>query len=65
MSASHDPKTSVSVPASLKQGEFQDTINVNGIEVSWDTQAGTCNFRNIPVAMMWVDSTLAGLMSGV
>lgn len=41
------------------------TIVVNGIEISWDTDRGTCEFGGLPVAMMWVNSTLAGLMSGV
>jgi diguanylate cyclase (GGDEF)-like protein/PAS domain S-box-containing protein len=55
----------ISVPDKLKQGLFGNTINVGGVEISWDVQAGMCRFRGIPVAMMWVDSTLAGLLSGV
>jgi signal transduction histidine kinase len=53
------------VPDSLQQGEFKDSILVNGIEVSWDTEKGQCFFRGLPVAMMWVDTTLANVMSGV
>jgi len=40
-------------------------IQVSGINVEWNTKVGTCSFENLPVAMMWVDTTLAGLMSGV
>lgn len=58
-------ESNVSVPESLKAGRSEDTINVSGIEIAWNAGGGTCNFRGIPVAMMWVDSTLAGLMSGV
>jgi len=63
---SHSLKNSISVPAPLTTtGSSGDNISVKGVEISWDTSAGTCLFRGIPVAMMWVDSTLAGLMSGV
>ena len=40
-------------------------IKVSGINVAWNTEQGTCTFEGLPVAMMWVDTTLAGLMSGV
>ncbi|MGA7146196.1 MAG: ATP-binding protein [Desulfobacterales bacterium] len=40
-------------------------IKVSGINIEWDTNQGTCAFENLPVAMMWIDTTLAGLMSGV
>jgi len=40
-------------------------VQVSGINVDWDVEQGTCTFENLPVAMMWVDTTLAGLMSGV
>lgn len=42
-----------------------DTIRVSGISVAWNTDQGTCTFEDLPVAMMWVNTTLAGLMSGV
>jgi PAS domain S-box-containing protein len=42
-----------------------DQIQVSGINIEWNTKMGTCSFENLPVAMMWVDTTLAGLMSGV
>ena len=40
-------------------------IEVSGINIQWDINQGTCSFENLPVAMMWLDTTLAGLMSGV
>jgi PAS domain S-box-containing protein len=40
-------------------------VHVSGIDIDWNTKAGVCTFAELPVAMMWVDSTLAGLMSGV
>ena len=42
-----------------------EKIKVSGINVEWTTNHGTCTFENLPVAMMWIDTTLAGLMSGV
>jgi len=53
------------VPEPLKTGEFKDTIVVNGIEISWNTTKGTCVGRGLPVALMWIDTTLAGVMAGV
>jgi two-component system cell cycle sensor histidine kinase/response regulator CckA len=40
-------------------------IQVSGIDIEWNTKRGTCTFENLPVVMLWVDTTLAGLMSGV
>ena len=40
-------------------------IQVSGIQLEWNPERGTCNFEKLPVAMMWVDTTLAGLMAGV
>jgi len=40
-------------------------IQVSGIDVQWDVGSGCCTFEKLPVTMMWVDTTLAGLMSGV
>lgn len=53
------------IPKSYQQGDFQNRILVRGIEIMWDTTGGVCTFRGLPVALMWVDTTLAGLMSGV
>ena len=43
----------------------KDRIKVSDIEIKWDTKRGVCAFENLPVAMMWIDTTLAGIMSGV
>jgi PAS domain-containing protein len=40
-------------------------IQVAGITVAWQVDQGTCAFERLPVAMMWVDTTLAGLMAGI
>jgi two-component system cell cycle sensor histidine kinase/response regulator CckA len=40
-------------------------IRVSGIKIRWSPEHGSCSFEGLPVAMMWVDTTLAGLMSGV
>jgi PAS domain S-box-containing protein len=40
-------------------------INVSGIQIQWDPEEGTCTFAGNPVAMMWVDSTLKGLLAGI
>jgi PAS domain S-box-containing protein len=40
-------------------------INVAGINIAWQPESGTCTFESLPVAMMWVDTTLTGLFSGV
>jgi diguanylate cyclase (GGDEF)-like protein/PAS domain S-box-containing protein len=55
----------ISMPQPLQSGQFGNTINVNGIEISWDTEAGLCHFQGLPVALMRVDPTLAGLMAGM
>lgn len=41
------------------------SVHVSGIDIEWNPEDGVCKFAELPVAMMWVDSTLAGLMSGV
>ena len=43
----------------------ENTITVNGVPIAWQTDNGQCTFGGLPVAMMWVDTTLAGLLSGV
>ena len=42
-----------------------DRIRVSGIQIEWQPERGVCTFENLPVAMMWVDTTLRGLMQGV
>jgi len=49
----------------MSQGEERSQINVSGIDLEWRPGQGTCTFAKLPVAMMWVDTTLAGLMAGV
>ena len=41
------------------------TAVVEGISCVWDVENGICNLGGKPVALMWIDSTLAHLMSGV
>ncbi len=39
-------------------------INVLGVPIEWQLDAGTCTFQGAAVATMFIDPTLAGLMSG-
>jgi len=38
---------------------------VSNINIEWNTEKGICTLENFPVAIMWIDTTLAGLMSGL
>jgi two-component system, cell cycle sensor histidine kinase and response regulator CckA len=49
----------------MSQGDERSQINISGIDLEWRPEQGTCTFAKLPVAMMWVDTTLAGLMAGV
>ena len=42
-----------------------NTIRVLGINITWEPDQGICTFQDLPVAMMWIDTTLSGMMSGV
>ena len=42
-----------------------DKIIVSGINLEWDPERGLCTFEGLPVAMMWIDTTLRGMMDGV
>lgn len=53
------------IPEALQPKDWKNSIVVNGVEIHWNTETGQCSFRGLPVAMMWIDTTLAGLMSGV
>jgi len=53
------------VPQDLKPDAGESRIVVGGVEVAWNIPAGQCTFRDLPVALMWVDTTLAGLMTGL
>jgi rsbT co-antagonist protein RsbR len=48
-----------------EQNKVTDRIQVSNINIAWNIDEGRCSFENLPVAMMWVDTTLAGLMAGV
>ncbi|MCE9612816.1 MAG: response regulator [Lentisphaerae bacterium] len=52
-------------PEPLRTGPSQDRIVVDGIALTWNAAAGTFDFLGLPAAMLWVNSTLAGLMSGL
>jgi len=43
----------------------EDKAHVSGIDIEWDHGNGICTFEKLPVLMMWRDTTLAALMSGV
>jgi PAS domain S-box-containing protein len=47
------------------KGTESPAIRVAGINIEWRPRQGTCTFEKLPVALMWVDTTLAGLLSGV
>ncbi|MHC4516488.1 MAG: ATP-binding protein, partial [Planctomycetota bacterium] len=40
-------------------------IQLSGIEIQWTLEDGKCTFEKLPVVMIWVDTSLAGLFSGV
>lgn len=42
-----------------------EKVKVSDINIEWNINQGKCTFEDLPVAMMWIDTTLAGLMSGV
>ena len=43
----------------------KNRLEVNGIHLAWCPDEGRCTFEGIPVAMMWIDTTLASLFSGM
>lgn len=43
----------------------QTGVRVSGISIEWQRDRGTCTFEKLPVAMLWLDTTLASLFSGV
>jgi len=43
----------------------ETTITCAGIDIAWQTDLGTCTANGLPVALMWIDTTLAGLMAGL
>ena len=52
-------------PILTSSANIKDRIQISDIEIKWDTNQGVCTFENLPVAMMWIDTTLAGFMAGV
>ena len=42
-----------------------EKIKVSDINMEWNTEKGICTLESLPVAIMWIDTTLAGLMSGL
>lgn len=40
-------------------------VHVNGFDMRWHIAEGIFTFAGLPAPMMWADTTLAGLMSGV
>ncbi len=38
---------------------------VSDVNIRWNVKEGTTTFEDLPVIMMWIGSSLAGLMSGV
>ncbi len=43
---------------SPESGDRTERIEISGIQLAWDLQRGVCTFNGMPVAMMWLDSTL-------
>jgi len=41
-----------------------EKIKVSG-NMEWNTEKGICTLESLPVVIMWIDTTLAGLMSGL
>ncbi|MBN2080636.1 PAS domain S-box protein [bacterium] len=40
-------------------------INIGGIVLEWRLDQGTCSFAGLPITLMWTNTTLAGLMTGL
>jgi len=51
--------------AAAEKSSKSGKIQVSGIKIQWESKQGICSFEDLPVAMMWVDTTLAGVMAGV
>ncbi|EXI81001.1 MAG: hypothetical protein AW12_02820 [Candidatus Accumulibacter sp. BA-94] len=60
-----DSSATVDSPQARGASAVTPLIRVAGIEIAWDALAGTCTFERLPVAMLWIDTTLAGLMAGL
>lgn len=42
-----------------------NSITVGQLDISWDNDRGVCTAAGLPVTLMWLDTTLLGLMSSV
>jgi PAS domain S-box-containing protein len=52
-------------PDPIGEGRSVNSISVSSIDMEWQVGDGIFTFEKLPTAMMWVDTTLAGLMSGM
>ena len=48
----------------MNEADLSSTMVINGVEIQWNMHTGRCRFRGEAVAMMWIETTLARLMSG-
>ena len=53
------------IPSETQDVPLEEGVCVSDINIEWKPDKGLCTFEKLPVAMMWINSTLAGLMSGV
>ena len=60
-----DSRQTGELPGSGPLAGDNHKISVAGIDIEWQSREGTCTFATLPVAMMWIDTTLMGLMSGL
>jgi rsbT co-antagonist protein RsbR len=64
-----DGRTAMKPPAKppdpFKEGPSRDRVIIRGMEFQWDERNGTIEIQGLPAILMWVDSTLVGLMSGL
>ncbi len=49
----------------VSRGASAPMARVGAIDLRWQLGEGRCFFADLPVAMMWIDTTLAGLMKGL
>jgi rsbT co-antagonist protein RsbR len=58
------PEAEKSVDTQPQHTEHSPHIEIFGVPIEWQLDAGTCTFQGAAVATMFVNPTLAGLMSG-
>ncbi|MBW4680898.1 MAG: GAF domain-containing protein [Microcoleus vaginatus WJT46-NPBG5] len=58
-----------STPAASLGSSHSETqmtqLQMAGTNLEWNLKEGTCNLENAPFALMWLDTTVAGLMAGI